>query len=107
MESICYSAIIIRSNIVKAASKLTEHLKNPGPVHMKTADQCLRYLYSTKFFEIEYSAHDRSSLMVQSDDDKKQQNIIMKTTTDALFVNEKDRKSDEEYIFKFFENLIN
>ena len=66
---------------------------------MKTADQCLRYLYSTKYFEIEYSAHEKSSLMVQS-------NAIMKTTTDASFVNDKNKKNDEEYIFKFFENLI-
>ena len=73
---------------------------------MKVADQCLRYLYSTKFFGIEYSAHDRSSLMVQSDGDKKQQNIIMKTTADTSFANEKNRKNDERYIFKFFENLI-
>ena len=106
MGSICYSTIIIRSNIIKTVFKLTEHFKNPGPVHMETADQCLRYLYSTKFFGIEYSAHEKSSLMIQSDDDKKQQDIIMKTTTNASFANEKDRRNDERYTFKFFEDLI-
>ena len=104
--SICYSTIIIRPDIAKAAFKLVEHLKNPGPVHMEAADQCLRYLYSTKFFGIEYSAHGRSSLMVQSDGDKKQQDIVMEATADVSFVNEKDRRSGEKYTFKFFENLI-
>ena len=99
--SICYSAIITKPDIAKAVFKLAEHLKNPSFVHMEAADQCLRYLYSTKFFGIEYSAYERSSLMVQSDSD-----IVMKTTADASFANDKDRRSGERYTFKFFGGLI-
>ena len=99
MESICYSTIITRPNIAKTAFKLAEHLKNPGPVHMKAADQCLRYLYSTKFFGIEYSAHEKSSLMIQS-------NAVMKATANVSFANDKNKKNDERYTFKLFEDLI-
>ena len=35
-----------------------------------------------------------------------QSNAVMEATADASFVNEKDRRSDEGYIFKFFEGLI-
>ena len=50
--SICYSAVGTRPDIVKAASKLSEFLINPGLGYMKAVMQCLCYLYATKSLEI-------------------------------------------------------
>lgn len=36
--SICYSAIMTRSDVAKAASKLAEFLNNPGEIHVRAAD---------------------------------------------------------------------
>jgi hypothetical protein len=43
VESICYSVIITRSDIVKVAFKLAEFLTNSDFYHLITADHCIRY----------------------------------------------------------------
>ncbi len=55
MRSICYSAIITRSNIIKTASELARHLTNSDPKHLKAADHCIKYLHVIKFLVIRYS----------------------------------------------------
>ncbi|CCE30649.1 uncharacterized protein CPUR_04498 [Claviceps purpurea 20.1] len=46
--SILYTAIMIRPDVAFAASKLSQFLTNPGPEHMRAADQVIRYLVLTK-----------------------------------------------------------
>jgi hypothetical protein len=52
VKSICYSVIIIRSNIIKAASELTRHFTNFDSKHLKTANHCIKYLHVIKFLII-------------------------------------------------------
>ncbi len=55
MKSICYSVIITRSNIIKAASELTRHLINFDSKHLKAANHCIKYLHVIKCLNIRYS----------------------------------------------------
>jgi hypothetical protein len=55
MKSICYFVIIIRSNIIKIAFKLTRHFINLDSKHLKTANHCIKYLHVIKFLIIRYS----------------------------------------------------
>ena len=56
IESICYSIVIIRSDIAKIAFKLSEFLINSDSNHFVTANQCIRYLHAIRFLKIQYSA---------------------------------------------------
>jgi hypothetical protein len=95
MRSVCYSAVISQSDIVKVVSKLTEHLINSESTHLIAVNHLIRYLYETKYLTIKFD--------VSKDDDNKQ---IFEVTADAAFANEKKRKSVKDYIFKLFEELI-
>jgi hypothetical protein len=56
MRLICYFVIITRSNIIKAAFKLTKHFINSDLKHLKKAvDHCIKYLHVIKFLIIRYS----------------------------------------------------
>ena len=55
IESICYSVVIIRPDIVKIVFKLSEFLINSDSNYFVTADQCIRYLHATRFLRIQYS----------------------------------------------------
>jgi hypothetical protein len=95
MKSVCYSAVISRSDIVKTVSKLAEHLINSESTHIAAVNHLIRYLYETKHLTIKFDAS-------RSEDSKQ----IFEATADAAFANEKERKSAEDYIFKLFEELI-
>jgi hypothetical protein len=92
MKSVCYSAVISRSDIVKAVSKLTEHLINSESTHLIAVNHLIRYLYDTRHLTIKF-------------DVSKSENVF-EATADAAFANEKERKSVEDYIFKLFKELI-
>ncbi len=126
MKSICYSAIITRSNIVKAASELARHLTNSDSKHLKAADHCIRYLHVIKFLIIRYSNSESEKLSSQISSSNKEMSStsnsklnrktssnkenndkqIFEITADAFFANDLDRKSAEEYIFKLFDDMI-
>jgi hypothetical protein len=108
--SICYSAIITRSDIVKAASKLAEFLINSGPYHLMVADHCIRYLHVTRHLAIKFDVSGGGELIIQVNsvnqikfNSNKQ---VFETSVDASFVNEEGRRSGEDYIFKLFDGLI-
>jgi hypothetical protein len=103
MSSICYSATMTRSDIVKTASKLTEFLINSRPDHLIAADHCMRYLQNTKYLRIKYIAFDEDDLTVIINNEDKH---VFEIIVDVSFANENDRKSAEEYAFKLFEELI-
>ncbi len=131
MKSICYFVIIIRSNIIKAASELTRHFINFDSKHLKAANHCIKYLHVIKFLIIRYSnskdeklssqisssnkekSNKKMSSTSNSKLNKKTSSIkenndkqIFESTADAFFANDLDRKSAEEYIFKLFDEMI-
>ncbi len=134
MRSICYSAIITRSNIIKAASELARHFINSNSKHLKTADHCIKYLHVIKFLIIRYSNSESEKLNNQiSSSNKKKSNKemsstsnsklnrktssikenndndkqIFENTADVFFANDLDRRNAEEYIFKLFDDMMN
>jgi hypothetical protein len=87
--SLLYAAVVTRPDIARAASKLSEFLKNPSDEHHEAADQCLRYLYATRHLAIEYDGmEDCEALLIASD---------------ASFADDDDdRKSSQGYLIKLF-----
>ncbi len=131
IRSICYFVILTRSNIIKAAFKLTRHFINLDSKHLKTADHCIRYLHVIKFLIIRSSNSKNEKLnnqisnsnkeksnkeMSSTSNSKLNKNIssnkknndkqIFEKTIDALFANDLHRKNSEEYIFKLFDDMI-
>ncbi len=131
VKSICYSAIITRSNIVKAASELARHFTNFDSKHLKAADHCIRYLHVINILIIRYSNSENEKLSNQisssnkeksnkemsstsnsklnrktSSNKKNNDKQIFERTIDAFFENDLDRKNAEEYIFKLFDDMI-
>ncbi len=126
VESICYSAIITRSNIIKAAFELARHLINSDSKHLKAANHCIRYLHVIKFLIIRYSNSEDEKFSNQISSSNKEMSStsnsklnkktssnkenndkqIFEKTVDAFFANDLDRKSAEEYIFKLFDDMI-
>ena len=52
--SVNYGAVITRPDVAFTASKLSEHLRNPGPLHIKAVERCICYLNYTRFMALEY-----------------------------------------------------
>jgi hypothetical protein len=102
IESICYSTVISRSNIVKVVSKLTEHLINSESTHLTAVNHLIRYLYETKHLTIKFDVSKSQELTENQANEKH----VFETTADAAFANEKKRRSVEEYTFKLFDDLI-
>ncbi len=131
MKSICYSVIIIRSNIIKIVSELTRHFINFDSKHLKAVNHCIKYLHVINFLIIRSSksenekfnnqisssnkekSNKRMSLTSNSKLNKKTSSNkenndkqIFERTVDAFFANDLDRKNAEEYIFKLFDDMI-
>ncbi len=131
IKSICYSVIIIRSNIIKIASELMRHFINFDSKHLKAANHCIKYLHVNKFLIIRYSNSKNEKLNNQiSNSNKEKSNKkmssisnsklnrktsskkknndkqIFEKTANAFFANDLDRKSAEEYIFELFDDMI-
>jgi hypothetical protein len=113
MKSVCYSAIISRSDIVKVVSKLTEHLINSESTHLTAVNHLIRYLYETKHLAIRYDVSRSEDLIANKANEKHvfeankaNETQIFEATVDAAFANEKERKSVEKYTFKLFDDLI-
>jgi hypothetical protein len=74
------------------------------------ADHCIRYLHVTRHLTIKFDASRDEKLIIQINsvnqikfDLNKQ---IFETSVDASFANEEERRSDENYTFKLFHDLI-
>jgi hypothetical protein len=112
VKSICYSAIIIRSDIAKVASKLAEFLINFGPYHLMIADHCIRYLHVIRHLTIKFDVSRDEKLIIETDFNSNSiyqinsNKHVFETSVDASFANEEERRSDEDYIFKLFDDLI-
>jgi hypothetical protein len=102
VNSICYSATMIRSDIAKTTSKLVEFLINSESDHLIAANHCMKYLQNTKYLKIKYIAFDEDELTIAAESKKH----VFEAIVDVSFANENDRKSAEKYAFKLFEELI-
>jgi hypothetical protein len=98
---ICYSATMIRSDIIKTTSKLVEFLINSKSDHLIIANHCIKYLQNTKYLRIKYIAFDEDKLTIVAE-----RKHVFEVIVDVSFANENDRKSAEEHAFKLFEELI-
>ncbi len=105
VKSICYFAIITRSDIVKTTSKLAELLINFDFYHLMIADHCIRYLHVTRHLTIKFDVSKDEELIIQINQIKSNKQIF-ETSVDASFANEEKRRSDEQYTFKLFDDLI-
>jgi hypothetical protein len=109
MRSICYSIIMTRSDIAKLTFRVVEFLINSSSQHMRVAKHCLRYLYAIKYLSIKYLVSREEEIMTIV----KKNNFIyinkqmFEITTNVSFTNYSDRKSDEDYIFRLFDKIIN
>jgi hypothetical protein len=64
VKSICYLAIIIRSNIVKVAFKLVEFFINSDFYHLIVADHCIKYLHAIRYLEIKFNVSKSEKLII-------------------------------------------
>jgi hypothetical protein len=101
VRSICYSATMTRSDIIKTTSKLIEFLINSESDHLIAANHCMKYLQNIKYLIIKYIAFDENELTITIENKH-----VFEIIVDVSFANENDRKWAEEYAFKLFEELI-
>ncbi len=114
MRSICYFVIIIRSDVIKSAFKLAKFLINFDLYHLIATDHCIRYMHSIRHLVIKFDVSKDEKLIIQIDINPNAINQIdlisnkhvFETSVDASFANEKNRRSDESYTFKLFDDLI-
>ena len=85
-----YAAIMTRPDAAKPASKLAEFLLNPSPEHISQANRAISYLYTTRFYAIEYSAPNIND------------SEVFICASDAAYGDHFDRKSSEGYICKLY-----
>jgi predicted GNAT superfamily acetyltransferase len=116
MKSICYLVIIIRSDMIKVVFKLAEFLINFDLYHLIAMNHCIRYMHSIRYLTIKFDVVEEEELIIQIDINSNL-NInsnainqinkqVFETSVNASFANEQDRRSDEKYTFKLFDDLI-
>jgi len=96
--SINFAAVITRPDIAKACSILSQHLLNPGPMHLRAADRVLAYLARTKYMAIQYSG--------LGEDISDNLNMPFMVYSDAAFADNIDRKSLDGYLFMLYNGAI-
>ena len=96
VEFINFAAMITKSDIVFAASKLSKFLTNSSDFHLECATRILKYLEYTKKFAIQFnslSVYNFISILLISSDVSFADDFII-------------RYSSQEYAFKLFNNMI-
>jgi hypothetical protein len=78
--SLNYAAIMGRPDIARTCSRLAEFMTNPSLAHHKAADQCLQYLYSTRYLAIEFNCEDNGILYCASDASFADDSVTRKST---------------------------
>ena len=94
--SLLFAAIVTWSDVARTANKLPEHLKNPSADHLAAADQCISYLYGTRYLAIEYSANGNSQETTTTSFSTE----VFGNSADASFANNPDRRSGEGYVWR-------
>ena len=65
--SVLYTAIMLRSDVSFAASKLSHFLTNPNEAYFEGVNRVILYLYKTRYQAIQYGAHPGAELMICGD----------------------------------------
>ncbi|KAK4078062.1 hypothetical protein Purlil1_12083 [Purpureocillium lilacinum] len=66
--SLMYVAVMTRPDIARTTAQLARFLTNPSPLHLAAANQCIRYLYTTRYLAIVYDGlHTGEALVIASD----------------------------------------
>jgi hypothetical protein len=86
--SVQYPTTITRPDAAKAASKLSQFLRNPGPQHHRAVDRVICYLYTTRYLALQYG-------------DKGDMESV-ELASDASFADNKDRRSSAGYICQVY-----
>jgi hypothetical protein len=88
-----YATVISRPDAARTVNKLAEFMANPSQAHLEALDRVIAYLYSTRFYAIEFSG-----LTTQSP----QATDIFLCASDASFGDNLDRKSTEGLLCKLY-----
>lgn len=94
--------------MIKSIFKLTKFLINLKSDHLVAINHCLHYFYIIKNFDIKFSISNNEKLSILID--KKHfsnSKHIFEKTADVFFAINVDRKSNERFVFKLFDKLIN
>ena len=92
--SLNFPAVIMRPDISKAVSKLSEFLQNPSMEHIAAAKHMLEYVVGTKYLAIEYNGN-------------QQNNQIFVTSSDSSFADDRaTRHSSYGFCFSLFGGVI-
>ena len=95
IEFINFATIITRSNVIFAASKLSEFLINSLTYHMKQVDRIFKYLTHTKNYIIVFNDQTNNS------------NIIFMKFLNASFADDLNiRQNFNNYYFKLLDEII-
>ena len=98
---VIFSIVVTRLNNIQALSKLIGFLINPGPNYLKVINYKICYLVLNKYLTIKYKTENKNSKLITITDK------IFIIAANALYKNNLDKKSGEEYIFKLFRDAIN
>jgi hypothetical protein len=94
--SLIYPASTLRPDIAYAASRLAEFMMNPSPAHLAEAHRVIAYLYSTRYYAIEYSSI--TPYQIEN---------TLKIASDASFADDHaSRRSTQGYLIKLFNGPI-
>ena len=95
--SINFAAVISRSDIAHAASKLSEFLTNSSKSHLKLADRTIQYLGHTKRLAIQFNFDTNIDSL----------NVIFLASSDVSYGDDPlIRYSSQGYGFKLFDGMI-
>ena len=95
IDSINFAATITRSDVIAAASLLSEYFTNSFKHHAKQTTRTLKYLTHIKYYVIVYKNQTNHEI------------IIFLVSSNASFANDLDtRQNSNEYCFMLFDDLI-
>jgi hypothetical protein len=86
--SVQYPTTITRPDAAKAAAKLSQFLRNPGPQHQRAVDRVICYLYTTRYLALQYG--DKGDME------------SFELASDASFADNQDRRSSAGYICQVY-----
>jgi hypothetical protein len=101
VESVLYTAIMIRPDVAFATSQLSHFLQNPSPSHINAINWTIRYLFGTRFLAIQFTCvHGSWSKSPQLGD-------ALIIASDASFVDDiETRRSSHGFTIMLFGGLI-
>ena len=89
-----YPATITRPDIAYTTTKLSEHLRNPGPQHFTAIDRCLAYLNFTRFKALEFNGKptDKPIFETATDTESIENHLYFKGYSDASFADDTETR---------------